>query len=111
MDHEALGVADIGEVREQLNAVDKSASRFPAAADAERKNGAASTGQVLFRERVIGAGSETGILDPGHARVLAQPLGYGQCVLAVLLHAEAERFDPLQKEKGVKGTEAGPEVA
>ena len=48
MDHQALGIADIGQVREQLQSFDEAAAGFEAAADSERKNasGAAAEDSV-----------------------------------------------------------------
>src|SRR5580693_2018562 len=111
MDHEAFGVADVGEVREKFEAVDKRATRFFSAAKTECQNGAGSTGHVLARKRLIRAGREARVLHPGDTRVLRQPLRDGECVLTMLLHAEPQRFNALNKQKCVKGAEARSEIA
>ena len=53
MDHQALGVADIGQVREQLKSFDEAASGFQAAADAEGQHAAGAARKVALRQSAI----------------------------------------------------------
>ena len=55
MNHQALGVADVGQVREQLQRFDEAAPGFQAALDAERQDAAGAARQVaLWRARGTG---------------------------------------------------------
>ena len=66
MDHQAAGVADVGQVRKQLGVVDQLTARFVSALDAEAKYRAGALGQILLCEVVILAAGEAGIVDPGN---------------------------------------------
>ena len=54
MNHQRLRVADVGEQREELEAIDHRFCARRIAADAERENRAAAVGQILRAERGIG---------------------------------------------------------
>ena len=60
MDHQRLGVADVGQQREKLERVDELLARIVAALDAECDQGPGAVGQILFRSRVVGARSRPG---------------------------------------------------
>ena len=69
MDHQAAGIADIGEMREDLHRLDEFQSSLVAALEAEGKDRASALGQVFLRQRIIAVGFETGIRDPVDLRV------------------------------------------
>ena len=55
MDHQAARVADIGQVREQLHAVDELPAPLVAALNSEGEDRTAALGQVLPRQRAVRA--------------------------------------------------------
>ena len=55
MNHQALGVADVGQVREHLQRFDEAAAGLEPALNAERQNAARAARQVALGQRVIGA--------------------------------------------------------
>ena len=71
MNHEALGVADVGQVREQLDRVDELPARFQAALDAEADDAAEAFLQVLRGELVARVIRQAGIGHPVHQRMLS----------------------------------------
>src|SRR5580704_5648983 len=95
MDHQALGVADIGQVREELESFDEAASSFQASADAKGENASRAAWKVALRQSAIAAGGQSGIVHPGHAIVPLQELRYGQRILRVLRHAKFQGLQSL----------------
>ena len=59
VDDQRLGVAHVGQVREQLDAVDEAAAGLEAALDAEGEDGAGAFGQVLAGQ-LVGTGGRAG---------------------------------------------------
>src|SRR5260221_6029236 len=60
VEDERAGVADIGEVREELAALDDPDAGLVAAPDTEGEGRAGALGQVFPRQRVVWAGLEPG---------------------------------------------------
>ena len=101
MNNQRLGIADVGQQREQFQAVDQLLACLVAAArlsffDSEGDDGAAAVGQVLLGTLVVGARFEPRIVDPLDAGMLGEVLGDGQRVGGVALQAQVQRLDPLQ---------------
>ena len=74
MNHQALGVADVGQVREQLDRVDELLAGFQAALDAEADDAAEAFLEVFrgdFVARIVG---QAGIGHPGHQRMALEEL-------------------------------------
>ena len=95
MNRQALGIAHVRQVAEELKVVDKVAPRFQPALDAKAQNRAGAFGQILFRGGIVRMTLEAGIGDPTDPGMLFQELGHGLRVLDVALHAQAERFQRL----------------
>src|SRR5579862_3783015 len=102
MDHQALGVAHIGQVREELESFDEAASSFQASADAESKNASGAARQIALRQSVIAAGWQSGIVDPRYTIVMFQELRHRQRVVRVLRHAQFQRLQSLQKQERIE---------
>ena len=111
VDDERARVADVGQVRAQLDAADERLARLAAALAAEREHRARALRQVLLRQRVVGIVSQAGVADPAHARVLVQPLGDALGVGHVGVHAQRQRLHPLQDQEGVERRQHAAEVA
>ena len=97
MDDEALGIADIREVREDLQGVDELPASFQAALDAEREDRALTLRKVLLSQGIVGAGWQVGVLDPSHQIVSLEILGESDGVGAMLFHPEGERLQALEE--------------
>src|SRR5690606_29686726 len=65
MNDQAPGVADVGEVREELDAVNQLLAGFITALDAEGENGAGAAGEIFLRELVVGIVLKSRVRDPG----------------------------------------------
>ena len=72
VDHQRLGVADIGQVRGQRAALDEAGARRAAALDPEADDRAGAAGQQALGERVVGVARQARVDDPGDRRVRAQ---------------------------------------
>src|SRR5690606_37315895 len=59
-----LGVAQVGQQREQLDAVDEAAAGLVAAFDAEGEDGAGAFGQILAGQLVRRVAGQAGVADP-----------------------------------------------
>ena len=111
MNDQALGVAQVRQVREDLHVVDQLAPRCRAALDAERQDRPLPLRQILLRDVVVGARFQSRVLHPRDRRLPSQPLGHRHGVAAVRLHAEFERLDSLNEEERVERADAGSEIA
>ena len=50
------------------------------------------------------------MIDPLHARMRTQKIHHGQGVMHMAFHAQGKGFQPLQKEKGVQGSDCRAHV-
>ena len=76
---------------------------FFAAFDAYLQYTTKSIGQVFFGEGMIGTAFQTGIDHIFYCRMFLQPLGKGQCIVAMPLSPKGKRFNSLQQEEGIEG--------
>ena len=111
MYHQAAGVADIGEMREHLQAVDKLLARFVAALDAEREDRSGALRHVFLRQVVIRAGRQRRILHPCDRLVSLEEFRRCHRVLDMTFHTHAERLNSLEEQKRVERAHAGAEIA
>jgi hypothetical protein len=111
MDDQAFCIADIGEVGEQLDAVDHLHADLVAALDAKGEDRARALGQVFPGERVILVVGQAGIIHPSDGRVLVEILRDLERIGAVALHAQPERLDAEHGEPGIERRLAGTEIA
>ncbi len=111
MDHERFGISDVREQAEELQRVNELLACVVAAANAEGDDRAGSVGKIFFRQRVVLAARQSGIVDPFDARMFFQHLGDGERIFRVALHAQVKSFNSLQNEKRVERREAGTGVA
>lgn len=111
LDGQGLGVADVGQVRDQLEAVNDLAAGGTAALDAEGQDAAEAALEVLLGGLVVGVALEAGIGDPADVVAVLEVLGEGESVLGVALGAQGEGLDAEEQLLGGEGAEAGAEVA
>src|SRR6476659_6680358 len=74
MNDERAGIADIGEMREQLHVGDELYAGVVAALEPEGEDRAGALGHVFLREIVVAVAGEARIDHPRHLRLLHQPL-------------------------------------
>ena len=60
---------------------------------------------------VAGVILQPGVIHPNDLRVPLEPARDFQRIVAMLLHAQGERFDSGEHEEGVHRRERGPEIA
>src|ERR1039458_2177154 len=111
MDNQALGIADVCQVREQLHRVDELPARLQAAFDAKAHQAAEALLQILHRQLVARMLRQAGISHPAYQRVLLEEPRDLQRILAMLPLAQRQRLQPLQQQKRVERTETGTDVA
>ncbi len=110
-DHQTASVADVGEMGEELERVNKLLPGRGTALDPKAEHGSRALGHVFLREGMVGTRGQRGIGDPVDLRMRLKELGNGQGIGRVTVHAHAESFNTLQKEEGIEGREGGPDVA
>ena len=111
VDDQRLGVADVGQVREQLQPLDEAPAGLEAAPDAEGEDRAGAFGQVALGQCAVGAVRQRRVVDPGDSRVRVQECGHRPRVGDVALHAQPERLQPLQEQERVERAERRAEIA
>lgn len=111
VDGEGLGVADVGEVGDELEAVDDLAAGGAAALDAEAQDAAEAALEVALGDGMAAVALETRVRDPADVGRGVEVAGEGEGVLGVALGAQRERLDADEELLGGEGVEAGAEVA
>ena len=111
MNGEGTGVADVGEVGEEFEALDKLLTGFLAACDLEDDHGAAFAFEVFEVLVVFGVGFEAGKTNRSDAGLVLEVAGDSVGVFAVAFHAQRQGFDALQGDPGVVRRKGGAEVA
>ena len=95
-----LGVAHIHQPLEQFQRVVKILGRLQPADDTESQQRAGVAAKIFLRQLVIGIIGKAGVIDPGHAAVLAQKFSNAARVLDVALDAQCHRLDALKQQEG-----------
>ena len=106
MDHQGLGIADVGQMARQLEAVDEANGILIAAVQGEHQHAAhAPPGEIFLGAFVVGVRGQAGIADLCHLRMLLQPAGQGHGVLRVAFHPQAQGLQSLQQQEAVEGAQ------
>ena len=112
VDREAAHVADVGEVAEQLEAVDEVPARLDAALELEREDRALARWAGTSSARVVPlARLQARVRDPLDLVARLEPLRDRERVLRVPLHAQAQRLQALEEQERVERRDRGAEVA
>src|SRR3974390_2777972 len=110
MDNQALGVADVGQVREEFSRIDKALSGLQAALDTEADDAAESIFEIFGSQLVIGILSQAGIGDPRDERMFLEEFSNRQGVFRMLTLAQGKGFEALQELEGVERAHAGAQI-
>src|SRR6266478_795888 len=102
MNDQTLRIADVSQVRNQLQAFDEFFARFETAADAKAHDGASAVRQIFLGEGVIAAGRQPRIIYPGDLRMSRKKSCNLLRVVRVGTHAQLQSLQSLQKQKRVK---------
>ena len=73
MDNQALGVADIGQMRKQLDRVDEPLARLQSALDSKANQGPVVSLEILLRDGMTGVILKSRVPNPVNGRRLLQP--------------------------------------
>ena len=111
MDHQRLGIADVGQMREDAQGLDELASRRPAALEGKAEHGTGAARQQLLRQRVVGMIFKFGVADACNGLVAGQVRDGLARIGNVSFHAQRQGLDPLQQLEGGHRAHAGAEVA
>src|SRR5579859_101390 len=96
MNHEALRIANVGEMRKQLQRLNESPPRVEAAFDPERQNSARAAREVAPGQFDVTAGIETRVIRPRDSIMLFEESRDRECVRRVRFHPELQRLDSLE---------------
>ncbi len=111
MNRQTLCIADVREVAEEFEPIDKVAPRIQATFDAKAENRARTFRQIFFRERVIGVALETWVCNPTDSRMLFQEFRDVLRVAHVAVHSQTQCFQSLQEQPGVHRRLARADIA
>ena len=101
VDDQRLGVADIGQVRQEFDAVDELLTGCSTALDAESEDGTGAFRQVFACQFMVAVVFQPGVIDPGDFRVILQVAGDGQGIGSMPVHAQRQGLDALQQQEGI----------
>ena len=105
------GCRSLGQVGNQLEAVDDLTARRTAALDPKRQHSAVPAREVFRGQPVRRVALQTGVTDPRHMLMLFQPLRQPQRVCRVSLGAEAEGLEPEEELLRRKRVQTRAEIA
>ena len=88
----------------------KGAGGFAAPGQTKADHAAAALRQILFGQRMIGAGCKAAVVDVSHLGVSFEELGHCHAVLTVALHPDVEALQTEIQHIGVHGGLHGAEV-
>src|SRR3990170_3018928 len=111
MDDQRLRVADVGQQREDLDAVDEPATGFEPTLDTEGNDAAEAAREVPLRQLVARVRLEARVTDPAHLRSDLEPPRHRERVLAVPGDAQGQRLQALEEQEGVERAEGSADVA
>src|SRR3984893_17970292 len=111
MNDQRLGVADIGEVADQPQALDEFLAGRPAALDSEAYDRPRAARQQSPGQRMIRMGFQRRMQNPVYRLVRGQEFQNRVGIRDMAVHADAEGLYTLQQLKGIGRREAGAEVA
>lgn len=110
VDGKGLGITNVGEVGDELEAVDNLAAST-AALDAEAEDATEASLEVLLGRLVVGVALESGVRDPADVGAGLKVLCESQGVLGVALGAQAQGLSAEEELLSSKGVEGGTEIA
>ena len=102
VNHKALHVGHVGKQREDFERVDKLPCRLFIAFYLKRENATAAVGEIFIVKGVVGVRRQRGMVHAAHLRVGGEELHHLQGILNVPLHAQRQRFQTLQQDKGIE---------
>lgn len=111
LDGQSLGITDVGEVGNQLEAIDNLAAGRTAALDTEAQDTSEAPLEILLSSLVVSVALQAWVRNPRDVRALLQVSGQGQSVLGVALGTETEGLDTEDELLGGKGVERGTNVS
>ena len=111
MDDQALDIGDVGQQREDLQAVNEFVRFLHAALDLEGKDRTAAVGEVLFIQCMVGMIGQGRMVDVLDLRMVDEEIDNLFGVFRVALQTEREGLGPLQQEEGVERRERCTGVA
>src|SRR5271165_1396262 len=111
MNHQRLGIANIGKQAEQPQRVDEALTSFEASANAEGDQRARAIREIFLGAPVILARWQPGIVHPLHVGMAGEKLRDLQRVLGMALQAKVQSLRALQQQESVKRRQAPTGVA
>ncbi|GJE71396.1 hypothetical protein CHKEEEPN_2942 [Methylorubrum podarium] len=111
VDRQRFDLADIHEVRDQLQARDEAQGGRLAALEREGEDRARPLRHVAVGQSLALLTGQGRVAHPFDRRMVLQVGGHGLGVGAVALHPQRQRLDAGEREEGVHRREAGAEVA
>src|SRR6202007_72282 len=99
---QALDAAEALGEREEPAALEEPPGALQPALEHGRHHPAVAPVHLPFRQGVLGMARQAGVKDPFDFRMLFEPSGDVDRILAMPLHSEREGLDAAQREKGIE---------
>ena len=108
---ERLCVSHVGQIRRQLERINKGRTGLGLALDTKRQHTTKASLQVLFRQRMARVALQARVANPGYAGVLFEVLGNGEGIVDMSLHTQTECLDALEQQECAKGVQGRTKVS
>ena len=111
MDDKGFHIRDIGQKGEKLQVINKLSGFLGAASDFKCENRAAAIGEIFFIQRLLDRViADCRMVDGLHLRMGIQVVHDFQRIYHMALHAQGQRFQPLQEQEPVEGGQGGARI-
>src|SRR5450631_3404002 len=95
MDDQRFRITNICQVREEFDMADQVLASFETTLNAEAKDRSKTVREVLFRQFMLWMVGQARIRHPFDGRMILKELCDAHCILAMTLHTQRQRLQPL----------------
>src|SRR5712691_882988 len=111
MNNQRFRIANVRQVREEFDMPDQLLACLQPALDAKANNRTIAMREVFLRQIMLWMARQARIAHPSNCWMPFEELRNPQCVLAMSLHAQWQRLQPLQEEPGIERGDGRSQVA
>ena len=103
MDYQTLHISHVSQQGEDLQGIDELPGLFLTALNLESEDAAATIGEVLLIECMVGMTGQSGMVHLGNLGMVGEEIDHLQGILYVTLYAQTQGLYALQEDEGIEG--------